>query len=85
MWMTLIAPEGEGGEISNRLLDFPHIWSVVAGIGIGIRAVSRQRTADDVPPSLVSFVDDEDGVLFTFQVDRKIMFISYERRFSPQT
>lgn len=81
MWMTLIAPEG--GEISNRLLDFPHIWSVVAGIGI--RAVSRQRTADDVPPSLVSFVDDEDGVLFTFQVDRKIMFISYERRFSPQT
>lgn len=84
MWMTLIAPEGEGGEISNRLLDFPHIWSVVAGIGI--RAVNRQRTADDdVPPSLVSFVDDEDGVLFTFQVDRKIMFISYERRFSPQT
>lgn len=73
-------------KISNRLLDFPHIWSVVAGIGIGIRAVSRQRTADDdVPPSLVSYVDDEDGVLFTFQVDRKIMFISYERRFSPQT
>lgn len=51
-------------KISNRLLDFPHIWSAVAGIGIGIRAVNRQRTADDdVPPSLVSFVivDDEDG------------------------